>query len=204
MGQRTLASLYDNVNGSRKTISAEYANIDGVSKQIFPYNATITYTWNRYNIVTTSSGPELYNSGSNAFLLTSADVSPCGLYCMQNASFTPYYNSSSGQYRLTITSASAATIKSGFKPSEYFYHDGSPSINTAQGSESYVAKAKSAYYASTDPDYQLCIDVSLYKYRAGSTVSSQGSTSYGTVTSSSRNAYPDNGVSGSYWYVFVG
>lgn len=33
---------------------------------------------------------------------------------------------------------------------------------------------------------------------------SQGDTKTGTVTSSNRNAYPDNGASGSNWYVYVG
>lgn len=31
----------------------------------------------------------------------------------------------------------------------------------------------------------------------------KGSTSYGTVESTNRSAYPDNGVQDGYWYVFV-
>ena len=43
-------------------------------------------------------------------------------------------------------------------------------------------------------------------YKSGRIIKnySQGSTSYGTVTSTSRNAYPSNGISGSYWYVSAG
>ena len=36
------------------------------------------------------------------------------------------------------------------------------------------------------------------------TVYEQGSTSYGSVTSTNSSAYPNNGYSGSYWYVYSG
>lgn len=43
--------------------------------------------------------------------------------------------------------------------------------------------------------------VTLYN---GSEVKSQGTTNHGTVMSTSSSAYPTNGLSGSYWYVYKG
>ena len=42
----------------------------------------------------------------------------------------------------------------------------------------------------------------LYKRGTAITVKEQGTTSYGEVSSTTRNAYPDNNYSGSYWYVY--
>ena len=39
-----------NYGGSRKTISSAYGNISGSRKQIFPYNATTTYSYRRYSV----------------------------------------------------------------------------------------------------------------------------------------------------------
>ena len=61
-GSRTLTSLYMNSGGSRKTTSSAYGNINGTRKQIFPYSATITYTWNRYTISEESYISENYES----------------------------------------------------------------------------------------------------------------------------------------------
>lgn len=41
-------------------------------------------------------------------------------------------------------------------------------------------------------------------YTVPQTVYEQGSTSYGPVTSTNSSAYPNNGYSGSYWYVYSG
>ena len=41
-------------------------------------------------------------------------------------------------------------------------------------------------------------------YTVPQTVYEQGSTSYGPVTSTNSSAYPNNGFSGSYWYVYSG
>ena len=44
--------------------------------------------------------------------------------------------------------------------------------------------------------------LSVYKYSATAKYNySQGSTYYGTITSTSSSTYPANGVSGNYWYV---
>ena len=194
--------------------STSYGTVTSTSRSAYPDNnysgsywyvyagSTSTgptvYKWKKYSVNTSSSEPELYSSGSNTFIVEESAIGD--MYCMQNASFTPYNNN--GNYRFTINSASSATIKVGFKPSGYFYHSNLPSgyIGYA-GHEPYVAKAKSAYYSSGNDIY---IDVDLYHYRAGSTTQTQGSTSYGEVTSTSRSAYPDNGVSGNYWYVYQG
>ena len=63
-------------------------------------------------------------------------------------------------------------------------------------------------FQSCDTDGRMAgiISGSGKSYKSGRIIKnySQGSTSYGTVTSTSRNAYPSNGISGSYWYVSAG
>lgn len=57
-GQRQIASLYINNNGTRKALNSAYANINGASKQIF----TRLYTWAKYTWST--DGVKSYNFGS--------------------------------------------------------------------------------------------------------------------------------------------
>ncbi len=63
-------------------------------------------------------------------------------------------------------------------------------------------------FQSCDTDGRMAgiISGSGKSYKSGRIIKnySQGSTSYGTVTSTSSNAYPSNGISGSYWYVSAG
>ena len=63
-------------------------------------------------------------------------------------------------------------------------------------------------FQSCDTDGRMAgiISSSGKKYKSGRITKnySQGSTSYGTVTSTSSSTYPSNGQSGSYWYVSAG
>ena len=63
-------------------------------------------------------------------------------------------------------------------------------------------------FQSCDTDGRMAgiISGSGKSYKSGRITKnySQGSTSYGTVTSTSSSAYPSNGQSGSYWYVSAG
>ena len=52
--------------------------------------------------------------------------------------------------------------------------------------------------------YQMLL-YAIDAYRINSITTTQSAGTYvGQVTSTNRNAYSDNGVTGSYWYVFVG
>ena len=63
-------------------------------------------------------------------------------------------------------------------------------------------------FQSFDTDGRMAgiISGSGKSYKSGRIIKnySQGSTSYGTVSSTSSSAYRSNGISGSYWYVYNG
>ena len=171
-----------NSGGSRKTTSSAYANIGGSRKQIFPLLQETIYTWNRY--YKTSSSYE-----------TSSSVAQHG------ASFydteyvidrIQYYISGTS---FIITSANNA----GLVPlggNGYWITNSSESIPSSTG---YLYRGGGFVwhydnvYTNNSTLYVYTITTS---YKKGSYINQ--------VTSTNRNAYPDNNYSGSYWYEFVG
>ena len=196
-GQKSCSSLYMNSGGSRKTISYAYANVGGSRKQIFPYDATTTYTykWRRYTTSTTTSStsgqtlviPEsylgttyavLYDSlpsyNSNGFIL---DGSYTGF---QNLTYNAYIGANGGSYFGFASNSETDDLMEGgtvYVDTVYYIND----IGSISGSTLQVSR-----------------NVTIYELTV--TISS----SYTTVTSSNRNKYPDDGVSGSYYYEYIG
>ena len=76
-------------------------------------------------------------------------------------------------------------------------NDGSPrAYLTTDSTEPYVNE----YEISNATVYDFYL-TNCYEYTVGDT---KGTTSYGNISSASSGAYPENGKSGSYWYVYKG
>ena len=182
-----MTSLYGNVGGTRKSISSAYANISGTRKQIYPYSSTVVYTykWNRYTYTYTADSwsGNSFPTGSGYGLSFSS--SEDRLYTSSSLTSDPYNENipMMSNYREVYWSKSFSTsqLDTFFGP-EYTY----PFIYT--GVRSYrngilVPETKvTTYYPGG--------------YTLGSYVDSP--------TSTYRYQYPDNGISGSYWYVYAG
>ena len=109
----------------------------------------------------------------------------------------PEYPSAGNTYSGTITLHESWATSSSYG---VLYHASSPNGAKTERwypSSQYNASLRSYYlnlsYAGTDPGEYL------YEYEI-ETIYSQGSTSYGQVTSANNGAYPSNSYSGSYWY----
>ena len=201
-GRKQCSSLYMNSGGSRKTITSAYGNINGSKKQIYPYSTSTIYTWNKYNRVTTTSGGTITKTprsttGSNSsyylyagetiYWSASPDVDSNGYLYFDNVY---YYNgdpyNSDKDFLNTLSKLYwAANDSNPIPPGSCWYGSQLTEAGYDSWGEYFV---RPTHTVSTTPKV---------------TTHSKGSTYYGTVTSTNRNAYPDNSYSGSYWYVFV-
>ena len=190
-----MTSLYNNIGGSRKTISSAYGNISGSRKQIFPYSTTTTYTWYKYTISEESYINESYES-------TDIDIYDSA---MNETGSTVYYGSSyttsGNKVRLTgvssVSRSNFLTIGSDKMYSGYVFRDsGFGSETSVTLSAGYSTYLTSFYKNSSSIWADGYVNFTCYVFKtAGSYL--------GQVTSTNRSAYPDNNYSGSYWYVFV-
>ena len=90
-----------------------------------------------------------------------------------------------------------------------FYHSGSYYIYQIKSDVWFMRGSdyKTAYKLTGNTDYESGYYLITYSQTAMVVENNtyyKGSTSYGTVTSTSSSAYPSNGKSGSYWYVSAG
>ena len=219
-GNKLLRYLYNNAGGVRRNTNAMYGNLDGSSRQVFPISATgeetvaggsTIYTWNKYNI---TKIPKLYYSSGNNFsdihflradkiwklnsynvCLNSKktygdiEIVSCELY----GTFGDFINRTIPDSVIWVFSNSNPTGKlfnthGGLHGNTIFCGGTFDTIECDDGDSGYGT----CVYAYNVREY-------FVRQEDG-----KGSTSYGTVTSTSRSAYPDNNYSGSYWYVYAG
>ena len=205
-----------NSGGSRKTTSSAYGNIGGSRKQIYPASITYTYKWNRYYIASSGGGVELYTYSSNTTLHVNdpRGIQYSSSYVLENASFEPYDSGLPAghinRWRFTITSATSKTISLGYTPSGYWYVSNMSSGYIGyQGHEPIVYTSNGSFYDVSDTEGTAeynevyAIDVATYHYREKAAIESAGSY-IDQVSSTTRNAYPDNGSDGTYWYIYQG
>lgn len=206
--QKRVTALYDNIGGTRKTMSAAYANISGTRKQIHPYSTSTVYTWQKYNIRTSTSWSEevedisYLESGTHEYVWEALPRNTTIYY-----STTGYTKSGSTVSLKNPQTTTAST--SGFFGFEFYVYlfdtissskrmGTYSSITLPEGNENSIwiyevmPLSHSGWIFGRNRTL-LTLNTSQYK----------GTTSYGTVTSSSRSSYPDNGAKDGYWYVFV-
>ena len=132
---------------------------------------------------------------------------------------TSYQINSDGTFTLTGTiysgSPRANTYAAFSMYKKYYYAFGSSSnvaklITVSKDSDSYRFTYVSLGSYAVGPPYRLktyfldsTVSGTITLYTSKSTTI-QGSTDYGTVMADSASAYPTNGESGGYWYVYQG
>ena len=201
-----------NSGGSRKTIASAYGNISGSRKQIFPYSATSTYTWNKYSISTSSSinteqipyilfmteriVKTTYDTNSIKNQFTSSGIyiekSAMDDYCYQERGF----ELSRSDVFVVMTASQFSTYQSSSGIYMDVYYNGYSNLHVIFDTQYVVCCATTTSLSQAMNDYGY-----IYK-RTPTTTTTKGEL-IGTVTSSSSSAYPSNGVSGNYWYVLV-
>jgi len=142
-----------------------------------------TYTWKKYNVVnqyesTSESASDFYGANSTIKVASSYSL-----------------NSSTGKYSLTNAVAKRINTNKDTIVSSYPYSF-LTSLDTQSGSEP-MYRLDSYQTNSSAPDSTSwngrMYDVHLVQHQG---------TYIEDVTSTNRSAYPDNGISGDYWYVF--
>lgn len=188
---KNVPKLYVGVSSVARKIKVGYIGVSG-SARVF-YRAAPVYVWNRYNIATVTSYTEvhqiLYNSAINE--VTSARGA------------TQYtFDASTGLY--TIAAEDIRTIDTTSRVTRYC-----TSVSTRQAGgvritgTSVSPGSHNQIYCATFA-INAAEDINVMRYSAQQT-SSQSQGSYiDQITSENRSAYPDNGISGSYWYVYQG
>ena len=193
-----MISLYANIGGSQKTISSAYANIGGTRKQIYPSDITYTYIWAKYNSVSSTSN----NETTTAYTIQSLDPNIC-VWKVSSYSFsgTKFIIDSSSFYGYVENLSSIGIIT--------FYIQGSPDVGVSSIYNLYKGPATVSYAGEVEigeNNYENRYSISCYEVSVTTTTTySQGSTYYGTVTSTSSSSYPSNGRhSDGYWYIYQG
>ena len=182
-----------NSGGSRKTTSSAFANINAVSKQIFPYLSETEYVWNKYSISTKQIYEQAYNTVSKVTL------SYRGKYFCGN-SIT--FNKTNGTFTINSPGQSGEFTTNASLPYDYVNVDGSSSSGL---SKVYYAVSGTFKTSSSASNFYMTVsygEMRIY-YAKSTTQQTQGSY-LGQVTSTSSSTYPSNGISGSYWYVYQG
>ena len=187
---KSSASITDNTLTISGVKSNDTCTVSITKSEWDVYNlkTQTTYSWNKYNSDSTSSYQLVYGSGGSFTAETDEE------YC------TFRYDEDTPEDALNERTAK-------------FYH-------SCTGGGFYIYQVSSGVWFMRKPTYNYAYkktsnSTSGSKYLvvysqtariAQSTTYSKGSTSYGTVTSTSSSAYPSNGRSSSdgYWYVSAG
>ena len=216
-GRKQIASLYCNYGGSRKTISSAFGNIGGSRKQIFPYSYTTVYTyhWDIYTVTTSTAWTlgacdETYTS-SNPFEIVASYIYIGSSYRIDEDG---EYHLDGGSYReireQDVANGEDCTIYAG----EWFYFhfakitdiNNAGNISLGSGDRFCYAVTNVHLYIGEASYNPIGFDGQIKIYKSGATqgtIKEKGSY-YSYTSSTNRNAYPDNGISGSYWYVYTG
>ena len=181
--QNQVVTLYNNINGTQKTMSAAYANISGSQVQIFPYDATTIYTWNKYDIARLSA-----DSPYDDYRRYSEVV-----YKVESYEVVSSSTSSTG-YGLTITSGEAVKLNSGITSLDFYWTYNQNPINTLHMFKGGTVSYNSSY-TDMDTDYWLVSGIQWYYPRG----TGRGSL-IATYSSQDPNEYPV-GISGGYYWI---
>ena len=188
------------------TLSGNTYTITGIKSNItcsITFKHTI-YTWGKYNISTVTNYTETTSSGSGSILFAYganyADGSCDGVefydiivYSSYRRSGNKFYGSGSSK-TLNCENVDCLPLFTGYAGWYYIDDNGSTSIVklTSDMEEKHVGTGCNTNHRIDNAD--------LITATASGTTKSKGDY-VEDVTSENADAYPDNGISGSYWYV---
>ena len=221
-----MTSLYGNVGGSQKAISYLYSNIANAQKEIYPNNQLYAdgtiYIWDKYSLDSDFQYRDRPSTYVNYYSITLAiDY----VYIADSYSFDPETGTYglASNYRFGINRKLSDCGSEGLwqlcDPGQYItitsadYLQGDSRLTYGQnlilsppdGCVLVYAAGSGRIYSV--PQYNISLSNSGPVYARESVWEKyyfQGSTSYGEVTSTKSNAYPQNGYSNEYWYVYKG
>lgn len=184
---KKVKQLYIGVDDVARKITKAYVGVDGVARQVWP-----SYTWQRYSVDTLTT-----------YFWDQYSVS-------STTQYTGNVNISYASGSMTVT---WSPTYSRYDPPRI---DGNNWDNCVGGTWNgwdppgdWVCRSVRLnypmYYVTAIEDASgsaVKISYSKMATAATRTVYSQGTTSYGQVSSANSGAYPSNGKSGSYWYVY--
>lgn len=180
-----MTSLYSNSEGSRKTTSSIYANIDVVQKQIFKI-----YTWNKYNVLYDYSSCVTI-TGSDSWNVSGA----IGIY------YSSSYSTSNNGFKLGYSSSINASS---------YYQSPSDMVSLLSGKYIMIANESGIrmYYNMTSCIFINSNSCNLYfekRYRYDSSKATVSKGNYlDQIISTNLSLYPSNGIhSDGYWYELV-
>ena len=165
------------------------------------------YVWKRYNVITTKEPYESYVSGNTTFTVRSSISgnlyssmsfnTSTGMYTLSNPSGTVVgggLETPLDAFQLAYVLSNSGT-SGGFVWCDQFYNEGYKYF-----ADNYSSEDSIICMINSEPTYSNKWPITIYKTRGGTSSSSQGSY-IDLVTSTNPNAYPTNGIYGSYWYV---
>lgn len=213
---REAENLWVGVDGKARKVKSAYVGVNGVARKFWP---KIVYVWNRYGIsykLTESAQIRYMDSRGNfyySYIQRNPSYNRAYIYSTSNtntAANWPFEITSRGSSFWTGDST-YISINAYFSVSPTLYEAGErPSslvwYTTRCSNPNYVRSVlefDSIYPDSTNHIYiDLDNENGATLYKIGRQAS-QGSY-VGQVTSENPNMYPQNGQSGSYWYVYQG
>lgn len=183
---RNVNSLYIGVNGSAIRVSAAYIGSGSTAHKFWP----ISYKWNRYTVESVTK----YREGLSESRTDLYSRSSTGGFPYKPPLYNSYaFNELTGEY--TGTGGSFTPNNTTQSVSGYLLQS-----NYTKGHVVYIESRSS----STPSGTRRSVTYEGYRFTTSSYREDAQGNYIDQVTSENRNAYPDNGVSGSYWYIYQG
>ena len=183
---RNVKSLYIGVNGSARRIKAAYIGSGNTARKFWPHG----YVWNRYEIDSVTKYRE------------SISQSRTELYSRSTTGGSPYMPPLYNSYTFNESTGTYSGAGGSFTPSRATQSISGYLLqsNYPNGHVVYIEYRSS----STPSGRRQSVSYEGYRFTTSSYSEDVQGSYIDQVTSENRNAYPDNGISGSYWYVYQG
>ena len=189
---RRVKGIYLGISGSSRKVVKGYIGVSGSAKQFYPL-----YKWKRYSVNSTSTLHKTVNGMTKYYVSSSGATNR----------YLPAYESSLQATPSGILVLGVNWIDSLYNFDiifSYQYTTNSQIVTDMWDMSNSVNQTYSTLYAFAPEAFGSGWSGQCDQYTYTSKTSTSIGSYLGDVYSDSRNAYPDNGVSGSYWYVYDG
>lgn len=187
--------LYIGSGNVAHRIKVGYIGVGGTARKVFPSG----YVWNRYNVTNVVTYYEQWLARANYDIVSDSEtIGRLGGY---------RFDSQNGHFIITsndIVTSNVERIRN-LPNNTTFYVGYENDISITSGNVNWIRGTTTGSFVQINiftksSDYMLHWE----KYGVGRTSNQTPGAYIDQVTSENRNAYPDNGISGSYWYVYQG
>ena len=183
---KKIKALYVGSGDIAHKIKSAYIGVNDVAHKFWP----ISYKWNRYTVESVTK----YREGLSESRTDLYSRSSTGGFPYMPPLYNSYtFNELTGEY--TGTGGSFTPNNTTQSVSGYLLQS-----NYTKGYVVYIESRSS----STPSGTRRSVTYEGYRFTTSSYREDAQGNYIDQVTSENRNAYPDNGISGSYWYVYQG